>query len=1165
MLHMLITDQMDFVFFIYGFLFLLMAVVLPGLKLQAQDRLAWAFLAWFGVLHGGNEWLDMLVVSLGDGSVFKCVRLAFMSASFIMLCEFGRRSVKAQGGRAPGVWVYGPLLALAGLGGGDGMNGLNAACRYALGLPGAVLAGWVIFRQSQSRAAGRRWPLVLAGLAFFIYGLATGLVVPAAAFSPASILNHDTFLAAAGFPIQLFRALCALAAALGFYIAYQQSRAPASHGYRRWMILFVLGLLLTGGFFLTNWRGGAADAAQRESMLSQATAIARMMSIEHVRALTFTPDDRANPHFQLLRSQLTAYSRAIGHRSIYTQALRSDRLVFGPESLAEDDPQASLPGRVYEQPTSENFEAFGTGRPFTEGPATDEYGTFISAFAPVLDPRTASVLLLVGMDVDAEKFQAAIAHARLMAILFLLSLVVIVLVGMDVLPLQQRLSGERKELLRHAQAFLLAFFGIIMTLGLAYLVNDFQTQSRRTIFSQLAAAQAGIITEAVLGISDYRLDSLGRFIEGTRHITQQDFTAYAADMVEDGTVQPLGWSEAVDAGMKSQAESQARLDGLTDFMVYQTDGQGKRIPASDRDTYYPVRCLEPPESTAMAAGYDLASGPGCRAAMEEALRTAAATASDPIALGPENRAQKGVFVLRPVFKQGSAPRLLRGFAFAVVRLWSLLNKNLALSSGLGQPPVVMGLYQVTAAGAPQLLAASPLTVQLNPVSIDGSIAGSDAALHAVFPLFAFGRAYALIVQPSPLFLAENPAWGGWLVVLVGLFVTAVLSVFIGFLNNRRAYLERQVGTRTAELQEQRQQLEDVIVGTHIGTWQWNIQTGGFVVNECWAEIIGYRVDELLPLSLQRAKDMVHPEDLPRLEQALDDTLQGLRPLYECEYRMRRRDGYWFWVQDMGRIMQRSAAGEPLRMSGTHADMNDRKESERVLKETLAELKRSNTELEHFAYVASHDLQEPLRMVVSYLQLLARRYKDRLDADADEFIGFAVDGAQRMQTLINDLLAYSRVGTKGKPFDSTDCNEAVQCALANLEVSISETGARIDCGKLPTVFADSSQVVQLFQNLVGNALKYRSPEPPRIGISAELREQEWIFSVEDNGIGIEPRYFERIFVIFQRLHSRSEHSGTGIGLAVCKKIVERHGGIIWVSSEPGTGSTFYFTIPAGEGV
>ena len=204
------------------------------------------------------------------------------------------------------------------------------------------------------------------------------------------------------------------------------------------------------------------------------------------------------------------------------------------------------------------------------------------------------------------------------------------------------------------------------------------------------------------------------------------------------------------------------------------------------------------------------------------------------------------------------------------------------------------------------------------------------------------------------------------------------------------------------------------------------------------------------------------------------------------------------------------------------------------------------------------------MVSSYLQLLKRRYLGRLDADADDFIGFAVDGAQRMQTLINDLLAYSRVTTKGKPLAPTDSAEAVGEALANLKLRIEETGAQVDCGPLPTVAADRLQLTQLFQNLIGNALKYRSHRSPLIGIGAELRGREWVFSVRDNGIGIEPRYFDRIFVIFQRLHTSVQHSGTGIGLAVCKKIVERHGGIIWVSSEPGTGSTFYFTIPDGGG-
>lgn len=225
-----------------------------------------------------------------------------------------------------------------------------------------------------------------------------------------------------------------------------------------------------------------------------------------------------------------------------------------------------------------------------------------------------------------------------------------------------------------------------------------------------------------------------------------------------------------------------------------------------------------------------------------------------------------------------------------------------------------------------------------------------------------------------------------------------------------------------------------------------------------------------------------------------------------------------------------------------------------------DLARSNTELQQFAYIASHDLQEPLRMVTSYLQLLERRYKHQLDADADDFIAFAVDGAARMKALINDLLTFSRVGTHGKPFELTNCTVIVERAIANLKIAIEESQSTLTYDALPEVMGDVIQLTQLFQNLISNAIKFRGNEPPVIHIGVEAQAQDWLFSVQDNGIGIEPSYAEQIFVIFQRLHSRKEYSGTGIGLSVCKKIVERHGGHIWVQSELGKGSTFYFTLP-----
>jgi light-regulated signal transduction histidine kinase (bacteriophytochrome) len=245
------------------------------------------------------------------------------------------------------------------------------------------------------------------------------------------------------------------------------------------------------------------------------------------------------------------------------------------------------------------------------------------------------------------------------------------------------------------------------------------------------------------------------------------------------------------------------------------------------------------------------------------------------------------------------------------------------------------------------------------------------------------------------------------------------------------------------------------------------------------------------------------------------------------------------------------------------DITERNKVETKLKETVKELKRSNEELRQFAYVSSHDLQEPLRTIASFTQLLERRYKGKLDRDADEFMDYIVDAAVRMKQQINDLLEYSRVTTAGNEFRSVDTNSILNQAFNNLKNSIDDTNAEIIHDPLPDVIADGDQLIRVFQNIIGNAIKYRKPDgPPKIHISAheDKGKNEYVFSVSDNGIGIKKEYLDRIFIVFQRLHTRDEYKGTGIGLSVVKKVIERHGGYIWVESEYGKGSTFYFTIP-----
>jgi PAS domain S-box-containing protein len=280
-----------------------------------------------------------------------------------------------------------------------------------------------------------------------------------------------------------------------------------------------------------------------------------------------------------------------------------------------------------------------------------------------------------------------------------------------------------------------------------------------------------------------------------------------------------------------------------------------------------------------------------------------------------------------------------------------------------------------------------------------------------------------------------------------------------------------------------------------------------------------------------------------------------------ELTARRKNGSEFPIELM---LSPLGSAEGILVTAAIRDITMRRKAEANLLDKVEELNRSNEELGQFAYIASHDLQEPLRMVASYTQLLARRYKGKLDADADEFIAFAVDGASRMQRLIQDLLAYSRVGTKGRDLTNVSSEESLLQAVVNLRGAIEESGAVVTYDPLPRVLADEMQLIQLFQNLVGNAIKYQNSEVPRVHISAAENDREgWTFSIKDNGLGIDPQYFERIFGMFQRLHKREEFAGTGIGLAICKKIVERHGGNIVVESQPGCGSTFRFVLAGGE--
>jgi len=390
---------------------------------------------------------------------------------------------------------------------------------------------------------------------------------------------------------------------------------------------------------------------------------------------------------------------------------------------------------------------------------------------------------------------------------------------------------------------------------------------------------------------------------------------------------------------------------------------------------------------------------------------------------------------------------------------------------------------------------------------------------------------------------------------------------------------------------------------HIGNWEWDIQSNVITLSEGLYRIYG--IDSSNLVKYDAILNRILKEDQNIVNYNLEKALKECKP-FKYEIRIRRQDGNIRIISCSGEVVT-DFAGHPLNIICVEQDITERKEieyalgeakneleskvkrrtrelkeanerlqkeleerkitenklkkSEKNLKSLIEELKRSNEELQQFAYVSSHDLQEPLRTITSFTQLIERRYKDKLDSDADEFIEYIVDAAKRMQTLINDLLNYSRVATKKKEIELIDIEEVFNSVLNNLNTAIYENDAEITHENLPKIMAEPGQMIQLFQNLIGNAIKFRKPEiPPKIHIKAHKDKNEYIFSVADNGIGMEPQYAERIFTIFQRLHTKEEYEGTGIGLAISKRVIELHGGQIWVESELGKGSTFYFTIP-----
>jgi PAS domain S-box-containing protein len=613
--------------------------------------------------------------------------------------------------------------------------------------------------------------------------------------------------------------------------------------------LFGLVLLLTalagvGGFRASQ---NTVDSHLRGELLDQAVALARTIHPDQVAALTFTAADKQLPEFQRLRGQMMGYQAITTTRGIYSLALRNGSLIFGPESYAEDDPQASPPGTVYQQPGTEDFAIFDTGVAIVEGPYADEYGNFISALAPIFDPRTREVLMVVGVDMETSVYEAALLRAGLGGLLPALVLGVIVLGGLSVSWWRERLPAPKQGRLRYVEIYSIAIFGIAASLLAAQTFSDAQAHSRAASFKQLAETNAQLVIKAFSNLQDYRLGSIVQFFTGSQFVERDEFRVFVDPLLQGAAIQALEWVPNVPASQRADVEEQARADGEGAFFIWESSPSGGRQPAGPRSVYFPILYAEPRQGNEIALGYDQGSEPARDAALLNALATNLPTASDPILPVQDKESQPSLLAVAPVFASASIQQTQTGFVVAVVHLEPFLQSALFIGPA-GDESTVVELYQLEGNQEPRFIASSSSAhTEIHNVSRDqvDEFQANDKDTLNVFPLFIFDKSYALVVHEAAA-AAAGPFSAGLTAALSGLVFTALVTSFASYILARRDDLATMVQARTAQLRENEAYLStlldtmsDAVFITRMP--ERNVE----YVNHAVTEIFGYSTDDVV--------------------------------------------------------------------------------------------------------------------------------------------------------------------------------------------------------------------------------------------------------------------------------------------------------------------------------
>lgn len=691
---------------------------------------------------------------------------------------------------------------------------------------------------------------------------------------------------------------------------------------KRRVLLLILSssAVLISGILVTWWTIYRADKMMRDDFLKDARLLAQAVDIDRVKNLSGTEADLVLPEYSRLKRQLMAARTVFPEcRFIYLMGQRDDgKLFFYVDSEPEDSDDESPPGQVFEEATPDDLSVFVNRQEAIVGFSGDRWGTWMTSYVPLTITLDDDPVVVLGIDIDAGEWRWETVRKGFLPLLVTLVMVAIILAGGAMTVWRDRPGSRNMRGLRHIETGTAAVIGLVITLLGVWATHKYEVNRYNETFYHLLNTKTIGVTSVLETLKDIELEGLAGLFTAGHDETKEEFESYTRYLAKIPSIKALEWIPFVPEEERAAFEEKARRMVSPDYEIWEIDAKGSRVSAAGRPFYAPLLYIEPSAGKEALLGYDFSSSLINEKALQEARTTSLSSCTDPMSLEDETGEQNGILVYRPVFFSDD-PGRLRGFVMAIVRMGTLLEN--AMASGIDNTPVSMDLYMLDP-GKPDVKIAS--------VSAAGDKETDEGSFSLTRPIFIFGKTFTVTARPISSLETMHPVRSGWIAGISGITITLAVVLVIGFIIHGREELEVIVQDRTAaltaseELQRlQRTRLQDIIESINAGTWEWDIQTGEMEVNDRWTEMLGYEPKEFFPV-YKTWRDTVHPEDLNNLDGMMKRHFSGEIPYYYCEYRERHKNGTWVWIQSSGRVIEWSDDGRPLRMSGTHTDITERK-------------------------------------------------------------------------------------------------------------------------------------------------------------------------------------------------------------------------------------------------